>query len=115
MNKSDVTKQLELYSNAIVGFMVFQGLAYCYTFGTNERLNSVIKAKTSLSVGLAALFLVTTLLALFANHFLRQRLEALSTDYRELIKALYFGKAVVIAIFGALPFIVTVRYAIFGT
>jgi hypothetical protein len=109
-----MTKQLELYSNAIVAFIVFQGLAFCYTFGTNDRFNSTLKANISLSVGLAVLFLIIMVLALFANHFLGEKLKTLSGEYGQLVKALYLGKAVVIGFFGALPLIVTTRYAIFS-
>lgn len=115
MDKKDVTKQLELYSNAIIAFIVFQGLAFCYTFGTNVKFNSILRANLSLSVGLAALFLLTMVLGLFANYFLRQKLEGLSGEYRQLVKELYRGKAIVIVLFSALPLVVTVRYAIFGT
>lgn len=114
MDKTEITKQLELYSNAIVAFIVFQGLAFCYTFGTDDSFNATLKTNVSLSGGLAVLFLVTMVLALFANHFLRQKLENLSGEYGQLVKAAYLGKAVVIGLFGALPIIVTVRYAIFS-
>jgi hypothetical protein len=53
-------------------------------------------------------------LALFANHFLGEKLKTLSGEYGQLVKALYLGKAVVIGFFGALPLIVTTRYAIFS-
>lgn len=47
---------MEFYSNAIVAFMVIQGLTYCYTFGKNQNFNSVLKVNLSLSISLAALF-----------------------------------------------------------
>jgi len=114
MDRTEIAKQLELYSNTIVAFIVFQGLAFCYTFGTNDRFNSTLKTNISLSVGLAVLFFVTMALALFANHFLGQKLEKLSGEYGRIVKAVYLGKAGVIGLFGALPIIVTVRYAIFS-
>lgn len=112
MDKSEVIKLLELYSNAIVAFFVFQGLAFCYTFGTNEKFNSIVKANLFLSVGLAFVFLATTLLGLFAHRFLRKKLETLSGEYSQLVRTLYLGKAVVIGLFGVLPLIVTIRFAI---
>ena len=112
MDRAEIIKQLELYSNAIVAFIVFQGLAFCYHFGTNQMFNETLKKNISLSIGLVVLFLVTMTLALFANHFVRQKLEKLSGEYGQLVKAIYFGKALVIGFFGALPIFVTVLYAI---
>lgn len=112
MDKSDLAKQLDLYSNSIVAFIVFQGLAFCYNFG-NAGFNIIVKANMSLSIGLTILFFVNTVLALFANRFLRLRLLELSEEYGEIVKAVYIGKSIVISIFGALPILVTVRFAIF--
>ena len=114
MDRTEIAKQLELYSNAIVAFIVFQGLAFCYTFGTSDKFNSTLKTNISLSVGLAVLFFVTMALALFTNNFLGQKLGNLSGEYGRLVKTVFFGKAVVICLFSALPIIVTVRYAIFS-
>lgn len=113
MEKSDIAKQMELYSNAIVAFIVFQGLAYCYNFATNPSLNTLVKTKMSLSVGLTIVFFMTGSLAFIANNQMRPKLEALSGEYGPLVKRLYFGKSVVIILFGLLPILVTVMYGIF--
>ena len=113
MDRTEIAKQLELYSNAIVAFTVFQGLAFCYNFATSREFNLTVKTTMSLSVGLTFLFLVTMILGLFANHFIRFKLEKLSEEYSQLVKSIYLGKSIVIGLFGSLPMIITVCYAIF--
>jgi hypothetical protein len=114
MDKAIVAKQLELYSNAIIAFIVVQGLGYCYTFGTSDRFNLVVKSNPSLSGGLAFTFLLTTVLALLANRYIGRRLEELSGDYAALVRTVTWGKAAVIVLFGLLPFAVTVRFGMFA-
>ena len=113
MGRTEITKQLELYSNAIIAFIVFQSLAFCYNFGTSKEFNSIVHASEELSVGLTIIFFVAMTLAFFANRFIRLKLEELSGEYGQLVKAIYIGKAVVIILFGMLPIIVLARYAIF--
>ena len=114
MDETEISKKLEFYSNAIVVFIVFQGLTFCYTFGTNVRFNEILKANKPLSVGLAVLFFLAMVLAFFANHFLRQELVKLSGKYGQLVKVAYLGKSVIVGLFGIFPVIITVRYAIFN-
>ncbi|MCX5848550.1 MAG: hypothetical protein NTW65_03785 [Deltaproteobacteria bacterium] len=114
MDKTEITKQLELYSNAIIAFIVFQSLAFCYHFGTSDKFNSIVKASKELSVGLTIMFSVALILAFFANRYICLKLEELSGEYGQLVKAICWGKAVVIILFGALPIYVTVRYAMFN-
>ena len=115
MEKAELAKQLELYSNAIVGFIVLQGLAFCYAFGTQPKFNDILRSYVSLSAGLTLLFLVVLVLALVANNFLRRQLELLSADHAALVKSVYLGKAIVIVIFGLLPVIITVCFAMLGS
>jgi len=113
MEKSQLIKQIEFYSNSIVAFIVLQGLAYCYYFGTNELFNSFVKTGKGLSVGLVFMFSLTMLLSLIANIFIGKQIVALiGKEYMRLIRIIYFGKLFVILLFGILPIIVTLRYAV---
>jgi hypothetical protein len=112
MDLKQLIQQLELYSNAIIAFMVIQGLTYCYQIGTNEHFSKILKTHVLFSAGLTLLFLVVLILALYANYFLGKKLEELNDEYKQLVKTIYFGKAIVIGMFGFLPFIITLIFGV---
>ncbi len=113
MDGKEISRQLELYSNAIVAFIVFQSLAFCYNFGTSGEFHKIVYNTKELSIVLTIMFSLAMMLAFFANRIISMKLKELSGEYGQLIKAIYLGKGVVIIIFGALPIYVTVRYALF--
>lgn len=113
MERTEITRQLELYSNAIIAFIVFQSLAFCYNFGISNQFHAIVNTTKELSVMLTIMFSLIMILAFFANRFICLKLKELSGEYGQLVKAIYLGKDVVIILFGALPIYVTVRYAIF--
>jgi len=43
MTSDQLITQIETYSNAIVGFVVLQALAFSFSFGTNEFFNCLVK------------------------------------------------------------------------
>ena len=112
MDGKEISKQLELYSNTIIAFIVFQSLAFCYNFGTSDKFHNIVCNTKELSVVLTIMFSLAMILAFFANHIICMKLQEFSSEYRQLVKAIYFGKDVVIIIFGALPIYVTVRYVL---
>ncbi|MCX5849868.1 MAG: hypothetical protein NTW65_10505 [Deltaproteobacteria bacterium] len=113
MNKEEIAKQLELYSNSIVAFIVFQSLAFCYNFGTSENFNSILKNSKSLSLLLILIFILAYALALYANRYISRKLQEFSEEYSPIVKATYMGKSIVISIFGFLQITVTICYALF--
>ncbi len=114
MDDAEISKQLELYSNSIVAFVVIQSLTFCYYFGTNVNFNNILRTYKALSTGLAVAALLVTFLALYANHFLGSKLRQLSSNHQEVIRMIYRGKAVTIVIFSALQICITVVYAVFS-
>lgn len=113
MEKTQLTKQIELYSNSIVTFFVLQGLAYCYYFGTNEFFNNLVKTSQGLSASLVLISVVTVLLGLIANTFLGKQVgDMTGVEYSDLVKKLYLGKSFIIFVFGVLPTVVTIKYSI---
>jgi hypothetical protein len=112
MNKEDLAKQLELYSNSIIAFIVFQSLAFCYNFGTSTSFNSILKHREGLSFGLMLTFILAYALALLAHRYIRLRLEEFSGEYSHIIKTIYKGKCLVISIFCLLQITVTLCYAV---
>jgi hypothetical protein len=111
MEPTDISKQLDSYSNAIVAFFVFQGLAFCYAFGTSAPFNQIVKSHQGLAIALLLLFLMTTIAALGVNRYLYRNMAKFWKTHRDILHALYVGKAVVILLFGALPFAVLALYA----
>ena len=113
MDKSQLIKQLEMYSNAIVSFLVLQGLIFCYQFGANEFFNTSVKCKDALATGLVIVFLATMLGGAYSNGKLAENIVSLSDpDYADLIKKLYRAKLCVILFFGALPLTVTFMFGL---
>jgi hypothetical protein len=55
--KSDLLiAQIEIYSNAIVGFTVLQAIAFAYSFGSNQFFNCLVKTSRYLPHGLVVHF-----------------------------------------------------------
>lgn len=113
MEKSLIIKQLEFYSNAIISFVVLQGLIYCYNFGTNEFFNTTVKSSKDLSVGLFVMLSITMVLGFIANYLIGNKIKSLvEYEYVSLVSKIYSGKLIVIIVFGLLPVIVTYRFGI---
>ena len=115
MEKSYLIKQLELYSNTIVSFVVLQGLVYSYNFGTNALFNSLVKCMDSLSIGLVVMFLVTMIVGAYANSKLGKNIVSMSDpEHSVLVTKIYRAKVYVILYFGALPAAVTFNFGVLG-
>ncbi len=104
MSKLDIDERLELYSNAILGFFVFQGLAFLYQFGTNTTFRDTIKGHASMSWSLIMMFACALVGALWGNnaisHALQQRVDPAD---QEVVRKVFYGKAVVLFLFGSMP------------
>ena len=106
-------KQLELYSNSIIGFIVIQGLAYCYKFGSDKVFSEAVKKTLELSVGLVFALTCTMILALIANYLIGKKTSTMVKEENvDLVKKIYKGKLIAILFFGLLPIAVTFYFAI---
>jgi hypothetical protein len=113
MDRSQLAQQLEFYSNSIVGFIVLQGLVFCYNFGTSEQFNKILKEYSIFSICMSLLFVIVLAFALCTNKYLLNTLIELNAEHRKIITTIYKAKAIIILIFGALPIIITLIFAVF--
>jgi hypothetical protein len=112
MNSELLAKQIETYSNAIVAFVVLQGLAYCFAFGSNAFFNCLVKTASHLAEFLVVQFAVVAVLALLATALLARALQRLSGGFAGTVRKLYLGKMVAILIFSLLPVLLTYGYGV---
>lgn len=114
MKNEQLVTQLELYSNSIVGFFVVQALTYSASFGTSELFNCLVKTANYLALGLSAHFFFSTLLACYAiwsmQSLIAKRCKEIDED--NVIRKIYFAKCLVVVLFAALPFAITVGYGV---
>jgi hypothetical protein len=104
--------QLETYSNAIIGFVVLQAIAYSFSFGTNEFFNCTVKTARFLADGLAVHFIVVTFLACYATIAIGRLLLRLSQANDEIVRKVYFAKCVAVALFTSVPLVITIAYGV---
>lgn len=114
MNDSQIFKQLEFYSNAIVAFVVIQSLTFCYNFGENSGFKEILKTKDCFSWIIATATLLIMVLSLYANNYINLKLQNVADGHGDIIKKIYLGKAIVIIIFSLLQIYIIVRFGIFG-
>lgn len=114
MQKSfDINSQLELYSNVIVGFVVIQGLGFLYQFGINTAFKDIIQNHPSLSWTLIIIFGCVLVLSLFGNQSISQVLQKkVESSDKQLVRKVFYGKAVVIFLFGVMPIFFVVLYGL---
>jgi len=112
MKDDQLINQLEMYSNAIIGFVVLQAIAYSFSFGTNEFFNCTVKTAKFLADGLAIHFVVVTILACYATITIGRLLLRLSQENREIIRRIYLAKCAAVALFTCLPFVITFAYGV---
>ncbi len=104
--------QLETYSNAIVGFVVLQAIAYSFSFGTNEFFNCTVKTARFLADGLAFHFVAVTVLTCFATIAIGRLLLQVSQENSAIVRKVYLAKCIAVAIFTLLPLVITVAYGV---
>ena len=112
MNPELLIRQIETYSNAIVAFVVLQGLAYAFAFGTDPFFNCLVKTTPHLAEGLALLFAAVMLLAVVATIALCRAVRRLSGEYGGMVVKLYIGKLVAVVLLGIVPLVLTVEYGV---
>ncbi|MHB9098637.1 MAG: hypothetical protein ACYC5X_12540 [Syntrophales bacterium] len=107
MNKEEISKNLELYSNSIIAFIAVQSLVFCYQAGT-DNFNNRLTDSILLSSILGVIFLVAYTLALKAQYHVYKKLEELNGENSEILKFTLKGKLIVIGIFGFLHMVVII-------
>ena len=113
MKNSNIIKQLEFYSNAIISFVVLQGLIYCYNFGTNPFFNNTVKSSKELSIGLVVILSATLVFGFIANYFIGEKIKALvESEFIGIVSKIYTGKLIVIVVVGLLPIVVTYHFGV---
>jgi hypothetical protein len=112
MKDDQLITQIETYSNAIVGFVVLQAVAYSFSFGTSEFFNCLVKTAKYLAHGLAAHFLLVTILACYATIALGRLLRRLSPENGGTIGRIYTAKCIVVVLFTSMPLVITVNYGL---
>lgn len=113
MDDSQIFKQLEFYSNAIVAFVVIQSLTFCYNFGDNTGFENILKTNDCFSWIITMATLLIMLLALYANNSISLKLQKVVDGHRDTIKKIYLGKAIVIIIFSLLQIYIIVFFGIY--
>jgi hypothetical protein len=111
MNPEQLLRQIETYSNAIVAFAVVQSLAFGYQFGTNELFNCLVRLGPHLQATLSVLFVIVTMLSLYALRFLGSVARGLAEGYGDIVRKMFFGKMIIVLVFNALPLFLVVKYA----
>ena len=114
MRAEKLLDQIELYSNAIVGFVVAQSLAFAYFFGKETAFRCIVIQEKALAVALTAHFVLVTLLAILAVRYLSRTIRQLSPENHAIVEKLYRAKYLVIALFTLIPLFVLVPYGILG-
>jgi hypothetical protein len=114
MRTDKLIDQLELYSNAVVGFMVAQSIGFSVTFGTNADFGCVITQHKLLALALVAHFVLTSALSATGLAYLHRQLARLSSDNVEVLRTLYGAKAVVVLVFALIPTGVLLAFGVFA-
>ena len=112
MKSEDLAKQVELYSNAIVGFSVVQALAFASTFGTSASFNCTVKTTTHLASGLLLMFAVVFVLSVIAIRQLGKTMVALAGRYKNVVRKMYAAKIIVVVVFTLLPVSLVFTYGV---
>jgi magnesium-transporting ATPase (P-type) len=112
MNSEQLIKQIETYSNAIVGFAVLQALAYAHSFGSSELFNCLVKSSSYLAEGLALLFLLVTILLIVAIQYCRKTIRKVAGEFGDMVDKIYLAKIVAVVFFTLIPLTLTVGYGV---
>jgi hypothetical protein len=114
MKTDKLIEQLELYSNAVVGFMVAQSIGFSFTFGTNADFGCEIVKYKSLSIALAAHFVLSTIMAAWSLRFLQHRIFKLSGENEDTLRFTYRAKVAVVVLFAVIPVGLLLSFGLFG-
>ena len=122
MKTDKLIEQLELYSNAVVGFMVAQSITFAFTFGTNAAFGCEITRYKLLAAALIGHFVVSTALAIWCTRAICERMLGLSKENEvpssalctDTLRRVFRGKAVVVVLFALIPVGLLLFFGLFG-
>jgi hypothetical protein len=122
MKTEKLIEQLDLYANAVVGFMVAQSIAFSFTFGTNAPFGCEITRYKLLASGLIVHFVFSTGLAWWALMALSRRMSALSKESEnplsvlghDTIRMAAMAKSGVTALFALIPVALLLFFGLLG-
>ncbi len=111
MKLDKLIDQLELYSNAIVGFVVVQSLGFAVTFGTNAAFGCEFSRYKWLSVAFIVHFAASTALSACAVRYLEKRIVLLSRQGEsplpqegvDTLRVVCRAKSALVALFAIVP------------
>lgn len=110
--KELIPQQLELYSNAIVGFAVIQSLTYVYYFGTSKDFACHVKTEIFLAEALTLSFLIVSVFAVLAVRSLGKTQSSSAGEYAPVVRKVYRAKMAIVAFFYLMPLMVTFFYGV---
>lgn len=111
MHVDKLVEQLELYSNAIVGFMVIQSLTFSFTFGTDPTFSGILTREKAVSFFLVVHFALSAILSVLAIQFLSRQIQRLAQGERQLLAILFNAKAFIVFLFAAIPIGMLIYFA----
>ena len=112
--KDILVKQIESYSIGIVTFIVLQGVAYSFYFGSSKMFNCIVKDSNLLAELLTILFITITTLSIIVLRYIGKKQEELFPEYSNIVTTITRGKIVIVGIFGLLPAFLTFFYGALG-
>jgi len=112
MKSDDLARQLEFYSNAIIGFITIQGIGFSYQFGTSRPFNAILAGNRLLSLALCIGHLVVASMGVYANNFIKYNLMTIYKENHEIINKIYNFKTLIIIFFGLMPFFLLLIFGV---
>lgn len=114
MNSDKLIDKLELYSNAIVGFMVAQSIAFSFTFGTNTTFSCEFTRYHDLASALILHFVLSTALSSAALHYISRHIRELSSENQQIVAVVFKAKACLVVLFALIPIGLLVFFGVLG-
>jgi hypothetical protein len=115
MRTPKLIDQLELYSNAIVAFVVAQCVGFAFAFGTNQTFACTIILEKFLAYSLAFHFVFSTSLAAVALTYISASIRRLSHENQNLVRTIFLAKIVAVVLFAVLPVGLLLKYGVPNT
>lgn len=112
MKNEQLITQIEMYSNAVVGFLVVQAIGYSMAFGTNSLFNCLLKVSEYLAVGMLSHFVLSTIGACVMLDYLRRTIQRLSDENAGILSRIFAAKMIAIVVFSLVPIGITYAYAV---
>jgi hypothetical protein len=88
MPNDKIVDLIEMYSNAILGFVVAQSIAFSISFGTSASFSCEFVHYKTLSLGVAIHFILVSVLSSVAITRLSEHIRSRSTENQDLVRTL---------------------------